>query len=236
MYINILSFLCIHLPRYSVHNSMGIKKMKSIWLKSILGLLLTLTLPVHALMAANYSEGTQYNKLANSQSTDSGDKIEVVEFFWYGCPHCFRFEPTISKWIKNKPTNVNFIRVPAPVNPSWVPHTKTYYALEMMGKGEQYHEVLFKAMHVEKKKLRDLSSLTKFLVSKGVDEKAFIDAVNSFAVEMRVRKAMQMTKNYKLNGVPMLAVNGKYTISAQQAGGYDGMINVANYLINKEAK
>jgi protein dithiol oxidoreductase (disulfide-forming) len=213
---------------------MGIKIMKSIWLKSILGLLLTLS--THALMAADYSAGKQYTQLKNAQTTDSGDKIEVLEFFWYGCPHCFHFEPTISKWKKNKPANVNFVRVPAPVNPSWVPHTKAYYALEMMGKGEQYHNALFKAMHIDKIKIRDLASITKFLVSQGVDEKKFNDAAGSFAVEMRVRKAMQLTKNYQLSGVPMLAVNGKYTISAQQAGGYDGMVNIANYLITKEAK
>ncbi len=215
---------------------MGIKIMKSIWLRNILGLLLMAALPMQVIVAKEYSEGVQYSKLTNAVSTNSGDKVEVLEFFWYGCPHCFRFEPTISKWIKNKPANVNFMRVPAPINPSWVPHTKAYYALEMMGKGEQYHGALFKAIHIDRKKIRDLASITKFLVSQGVNEKAFKDAVNSFAVEMRVRKAMQLTKNYKLSGVPMLAVNGKYTISAQQAGGYDGMINIANYLISKEAK
>ena len=214
----------------------GMKIMRSIWLKSIFSLLLIAALPMQVFAAKEYTEGVQYSKLTNTQATNSGDKIEVLEFFWYGCPHCYRFEPTISKWIKNKPDNVSFIRVPAPINPSWVPHTKAYYALEMMGKGEQYHEALFKAIHVDRKKIRDLASITKFLVSLGVDEKAFNDAANSFAVEMRVRKAMQLTKNYKLSGVPMLAVNGKYTISAQQAGGYDGMINITNYLINKEAK
>ena len=210
--------------------------MRTIGLKSILGLLLIASLPMQLFAAQEYSEGVQYNKLANAQATNSGNKIEVLEFFWYGCPHCFRFEPTISKWVKNKPDNVSFIRIPAPVNPSWIPHTKAYFALQMMGKGEQFHEALFRAMHIEKKKIRDLETISKFLVSKGVDAKAFNDAANSFAVEMRVRKAMQMTKDYKLSGVPMLAVNGKYTISAQQAGGYEGMVNVANYLIKKEAK
>ena len=187
-----------------------------------------------SIQAQSYSEGKNYTKLTQGQTTQSSNKIEVLEFFWYGCPHCYQFEPTIAKWKKNKPANVHFIRVPAPLNPSWMPHTKAFYALEIMGKGEQYHEALFNAIHVERKKLFDMASITRFLVSQGVDEKAFTSNVNSFAVEMRARQAMKLSKNYKLNGVPMMAINGKYTISAQQAGGYKALIEITNYLIDKE--
>jgi len=184
--------------------------------------------------AQSYSEGKNYTRLAQEQTTQSGKNIEVLEFFWYGCPHCYQFEPTIAKWKKNKPANVHFIRVPAPLNPSWMPHTKAFYALEIMGKGEQYHQALFNAMHVERKKLYDMASITQFLASQGVDEKAFTSNVNSFAVEMRARQAMKLSKSYQLSGVPMMAVNGKYTISAQQAGGYKQLIEITNHLINKE--
>ena len=187
-----------------------------------------------SIQAQSYSEGKNYTKLTQGQTTQSSNNIEVLEFFWYGCPHCYQFEPTIAKWKKNKPANVHFIRVPAPLNPSWMPHTKAFYALEIMGKGEQYHEALFNAIHVERKKLFDMASITRFLVSQGVDEKAFTSNVNSFAVEMRARQAMKLSKNYKLNGVPMMAINGKYTISAQQAGGYKALIEITNYLIDKE--
>jgi len=207
--------------------------MKVNWIKSVTGFCFLLVWTI-SVQAGAYTEGKNYTRLAKDVTTESGDKVEVLEFFWYGCPHCFKFEPTISKWKKNKPANVHFTRIPAPLNPSWMPHTKAYYALEIMGKGEQYHEALFKAIHVERKKLYDMAAITKFLASKGVDEKAFTSNVNSFAVEMRARKAMQLSRDYKLSGVPMMAVNGKYTISAQQAGGYKQMIEITNYLVKKE--
>lgn len=207
--------------------------MKSNWIKTIVsaGFMLLWAMSIQA---ANFAEGKNYTRLAKDVATESGKKVEVLEFFWYGCPHCYKFEPTIAKWKKNKPANVHFVRVPAPLNPSWMPHTKAYYALEVMGKGEQYHEALFNALHVERKKLYNMDAITKFLVSKGVDEKAFTSSVSSFAVEMRARKAMQLSRDYKLNGVPMMAVNGKYTISAQQAGGYQQLIDITNHLVNKE--
>ena len=207
--------------------------MKANWIKGIISVCLMLLWATTA-QAEKYTEGKNYSRLTAEQSTQSGDKIEVLEFFWYGCPHCYQFEPTLAKWKKNKPDNVRFIRIPAPLNPSWMPHTKAYYALEIMGKGEQYHDALFKAIHADRKRLFDMASITKFLVSQGVDEKAFTSNVNSFAVEMRARQAMQLSKGYKLNGVPMMAVNGKYTISAQQAGGYKQLIDITNYLVARE--
>ena len=187
-------------------------------------------------VAKDYDEGIEYNKLAKQQTTVSGNKIEVLEFFWYGCPHCYQFEPTLSKWRKSKPDNVSFIRIPAPLNPNWMVHTKAYYALQLMGKGEEFHEDMFKAMHEKKMRLNTLDAIADFLATKGVDNKTFKDSFGSFAVEMRARKAMQLSRNYKLNGVPLLAVNGKYTVSASQAGGYKQMIDITNHLIAKETK
>ena len=207
--------------------------MKYPWLKSLF--LSLLLLPAFA-YAKNYQEGKSYTRLASEVATQSGDKIEVLEFFWYGCPHCFQFEPSLMKWKKTKPDNVHFIRVPAPLNPKWMPHTKTYYALEIMGMGEKYHEGIFQAMHVQRKKLYSFDALASFLASKGVDRKAFTDAYNSFGVEMRARKAMQLGRSYKLSGVPMLTVNGKYIVSAEKAGSFQEMINITNFLIAKEAK
>jgi thiol:disulfide interchange protein DsbA len=207
--------------------------MKTNWIKGVICLFLILVWVTPA-QAQNYVEGKNYTRLAKDQTTQGGNKIEVLEFFWYGCPHCFRFEPSIEQWKKTKPANVHFTRVPAPLNPSWMPHTKAYYALEIMGKGEQYHSALFNAIHVARTRLIDMASITQFLVSQGVDEKAFTASVNSFAVEMRARQALQLARSYRLNGVPMMAVNGKYTISVQQAGGYKQMIKITNYLIDKE--
>ena len=201
-----------------------------------LPLLVLLLMSSSMVVAKDYDEGIDYNKLAKQQTTDSGNKIEVLEFFWYGCPHCYQFEPTLSKWLKNKPANVSFIRIPAPLNPNWMVHTKAYYALELMGKGEDFHEDMFKAMHEKKMRLNTPVAIADFLATKGVDKKAFKDSFDSFAVEMRARKAMQLSRDYKLNGVPLLAVNGKYTVSASQAGGYKQMIDITSHLIKKETK
>lgn len=204
-------------------------------LKQLLGLLLLVSLPF-SVFAKDFKEGVEYSRLAPVVSTSSGDKIEIVEFFWYGCPHCYQFEPTLDKWLKNKPDNVHFIRIPAPLNPSWIPHTKAYYALEMMGVGEKHHMALFKAIHEKRQRIFNFDAIASFLEKAGVDKQAFTSSYNSFAVEMRTRKAMQMSKQYKLEGVPLVAVNGKYTVSPTQTKGYQGMIDVTNYLIEKEAK
>jgi len=200
---------------------------------SLFGLLFLLPILSNA---QDFTEGKSYTKLPQDIATQTGDKIEVLEFFWYGCPHCFKFEPTITEWKKKMPANVQFIRVPAPLNASWMVHTKTYYALETMGEGEKHHEAIFNAMHIKKIKLRDKDSIADFLEKRGVDKNTFLSTFSSFAVEMRAKQAYQLAKQYKLEGVPMLAINGKYTISGQQAGSYQKMVDTAEYLFKLEAK
>jgi len=205
------------------------------YLRKISLLALLLLLPVIS-QAQEYKAGESYTKLAQAVTTQSGDNIEILEFFWYGCPHCYSFEPTLKKWKKNLPANVKFIRMPSPLNPRWMVHTKTYYALEVMGEGEKHHEAIFSAMHTKKLKLHSKAAIADFLATVGVDKKTFLSTFDSFAVEMRAKQAMQLGQQYKVNGVPMLTVNGKYTISGSQAGSYTGMTNVADYLIKLESK
>lgn len=206
--------------------------MKSVLFKRLLwGLLL---LPV-MLQAKEYKEGVEYIKLATPVPTQNAVKIEVQEFFWYGCPHCFQFEPKLAAWVKNKPANVEFVRMPAPLNPNWMPHTKTYYALEAMGRGDEFHVEIFNAMHVAKLKLFTPEAIADFLAQKGVDRTKFLDSYNSFAVNMRARKAEQLGNQYKITGVPALTVNGKYLINTNQTGGFDEVLNILSYLVNKEA-
>lgn len=188
------------------------------------------------LQAENYSEGKSFTKLAEAIATQTGDKIEVLEFFWYGCPHCSSFEPTLKKWKKDKPANVTFTRVPAPLNPRWMIHTKMFYALQIMGEGEKHHEAIFSAMHVKKQKLSSKSAIADFLATRGVNKETFLATLDSFAVEMRAKQAMQLGQQYKVNGVPLLTVNGKYTVSGSQAGSYAGMVKVTNHLIKQEVK
>jgi thiol:disulfide interchange protein DsbA len=200
---------------------------------SLLGLLLLLPAITQA---EAYKAGESYTKLAKSVITQTGDKIEVLEFFWYGCPHCFSFEPTIKKWKSKLPANVEFIRVPAPLNPSWMVHTKAYYTLQVMGESDKHHDAIFTAMHVKKLKLRNKDSIADFLETQGVDKKTFLSTFDSFAVEMRAKQALQLGQQYKVSGVPMLAINGKYTVSGSQAGSYTGMIKVTEHLIQLESK
>lgn len=186
-------------------------------------------------MAKNYVAGSDYEVLSKPVATMSGNKVEVLEFFWYGCPHCFKFEPSISQWVKKLPSNAKFTRIPAPLNPRWMVHTKVFYALEIMGKGDLYHSAIFNAIHVKKQRLFTEDKLINFLASQGVDKKLLSDTMNSFAVEMRARKAAQLSREYQLQGVPMLAVNGKYLITAEKAGSFKKMLDIASYLIKKES-
>jgi protein dithiol oxidoreductase (disulfide-forming) len=206
--------------------------MKSVLFKRLLWALLLLPA---MLQAKEYKEGVEYIKLATPVPTQNAEKIEVQEFFWYGCPHCFQFEPKLAAWVKNKPANVEFVRMPAPLNPNWMPHTKTYYALEAMGRGDEFHVEIFNAMHVAKLKLFTPEAIADFLAQKGVDRTKFLDSYNSFAVNMRARKAEQLGNQYKITGVPALTVNGKYLINTNQTGGFDEVLNILSYLVSKEA-
>ena len=182
--------------------------------------------------AEPYVEGKDY--LTVSNTTQTGDKIEVLEFFWYGCPHCFAFEPSVQKWLKTKSDEVEFVRLPAVFRPSWKVHARTYYALEMMGILEELHTKIFSAMHNKKMKLDTLNSMSGFLQRQNVDKKKFLDAYNSFAVETKLRKAIKKLKDYNVRGVPAVAINGKYYVSASAAGSYQRLIDIINFLIKKE--
>ncbi|VAW54737.1 Periplasmic thiol:disulfide interchange protein DsbA [hydrothermal vent metagenome] len=187
------------------------------------------------LQAVEYEEGVNY-KTFPQLPTETGDKIEVLEFFWYGCPHCNSFEPYINTWKKSKPANVEFARVPAIFRPDWEIQARAYYALSNMGVIEDIHGKIFKAIHKDKKKLNKKEVLTDFIVSNGIDRKKFEEEYKSFAVDTLVRKAKKMQTAYKIQGVPSVAVNGKYVTSGSMTGSYENLINVINYLIEKESK
>lgn len=187
------------------------------------------------LQAADYEEGIDYKQLAQ-QPTDSGDKIEVLEFFWYGCPHCFSFEPYITAWKKTKPENVEFMRVPAIFRPDWEVQARAYYALNNMGVIEQVHGKIFAAIHNDKKPLNKLDLIADFVEKNGIDRKKFVEEYNSFAVDGMVRKAKKKQTEYKIEGVPSVAVAGKYLTSGTLSGSYDNLIKIMNHLIEMEVK
>lgn len=188
-----------------------------------------------ALQAEVYKEGVHYKELSQ-QATDSGDKIEILEFFWYGCTHCYTFEPFIKSWKKSMPANVEFVRVPAIFRPDWEVQARAYYALSNMGVIEDVHGKIFAAIHKDKKRLNKMELIADFVEQNGVDKKLFIKEYNSFSVDGMVRKAREKQKAYKIEGVPTIAINGRYITGGSMAGSYDNIIKIIDYLIAKESK
>lgn len=175
-----------------------------------------------------------YKELSSPQATKTGDKIEVVEVFWYGCPHCYQFEPTINKWLKEKAGYIEFVRIPGVLGPQWVSHARAYYAAENLGVLEKIHQPLFNAIHNEKRKIFDEKSLKSFFAEHGVDGNDFDKTFKSKEVEEKVRAAFSAGKNYELTGVPAIVINGKYTTSASMAGSFEKIVDVINTLSAQE--
>lgn len=187
------------------------------------------------IQAANYTEGTHYKKLP-PQGVVSGDKVEVLEFFSYNCPHCYSFEPYLNAWKKAKPANVEFVRVPAIFRPEWEVQARAYYALSNMGVIEQLHGKIFEAIHKNKKRLNKMEHLADFVAQQGVDKKEFVKQFNSFSVDGMVRKAKKKQQAYRIQGVPSVVVNGKYQSSGSMSGSYDNLLQIMDHLIALEAK
>lgn len=206
-------------------------------------LLMLCALSTTALAAASgsegetwFTEGLQYERIARPVPTHvAPGKVEVVEMFWYGCPHCYHFEPYLKKWLSEKPEAAEFRRIPAALNPGWQILAKTYYALELMGEAERLHPIIFQAIHEQGRRLRDLDSIARFVAQQGVDEQRFRQAFGSLPVQTRVQEAVYLGRDYGLNGVPTVVVNGKYRTSASLAGGYDEVLDVVNFLVDKES-
>ena len=204
-------------------------------LSRVLFLALTLLLSLSA--RAEYDEGIEYKRISPSVPTEvPAGKIEVVELFWYGCPHCYRFEPLLEAWVKKLPDDVVFRRVPAVFNPLWALHAKAYYTAQLLKVLDRMHPVLFDAMHVRHQKLNTPQAIRKLFVDNGVDGKAFDQVFNSFAVDVKLRRATELTRRYGIDGVPSLVIQGTYRTDGPLANGHQGMLKVADHLIALERK
>jgi thiol:disulfide interchange protein DsbA len=201
------------------------------WLQSFAILMLV---SGSAAAQGTFVEGTDYQRIASPVKTSQPDKIVVTEIFWYGCPHCFRFEPYVERWAAGLPEDVVFEQVPSSLNPRWTEHARAYYAFKMMGALEQTHKALFDAIHLKRQRITSLDSLAEFAADQGLDEKAFRDNYFSFPVETQIRKNIQTEKRYGHQGVPAVIVNGKYLVSASLAGSNERMIQIMNFLVDKE--
>lgn len=187
--------------------------------------------------AAQLVAGRDYRLISPPQPTDSGAKVEVLEFFWYGCPHCNSLQPALRAWLKRKPADVDFKRVPAVFQDSWVPLTKAFYSIDAMGLTEKLHHDVFAAIHEQKARLQESKVLFDWVASKGVDKQKFIDTYNSFAVQGRTQRSIDMTRNYDIPGTPAMTIDGKYltapslTLKADRSIDYDRFFQVVDQLI-----
>jgi thiol:disulfide interchange protein DsbA len=189
-------------------------------------------------LVERFQQGRHYTTLTVAQPTSVGpDKVEVVEVFWYGCPHCYAMEPHLQAWLADGlPENVEFVRVHAALNRGWQIHARVFYTAEALGVLDQVHEDLFREIHVNRNPLNTQEQLVEFFAAHGVSESDFLDAFNSMGVETNLRRADAQVRRYRITGVPAVIVNGKYVTGADKAGGYDQMFEVIEFLINKESR
>jgi thiol:disulfide interchange protein DsbA len=192
-------------------------------------LLISFTTVLHA-------EPLGYETLSPAQPTQNQDKIEIIEFFWYGCPHCYSFEPVLAKWLKNKPDNVEFIRQPAIFNSLWGKHAKAYFMAEALGVVDKVHADFFDAIQNKKLKLTSEDQLAEFFIAHGVDETEFRNTFNSFLIDTKVRQAKSMAPRYGITGVPAIVINGKYKTTGPLAQSHEKMIEIMNRLIEQESQ
>lgn len=188
---------------------------------------------VATMSAAHAQQG--YENLPNPIRTDNPDKVEVLEFFWYGCPHCFQFEPHIKGWLETKPENVEFKSVAAPLNPAWKVHSQAFYAAEILGVLDKFHEPMFNAIHREKKSMRKPKDIAALVETLGIDGDKFQKTMKSFAVDAKIRQSMQKAREVGITAVPTVVINGKYKTSGSVAGSYPNLIDVLNRLIAMES-
>lgn len=182
-------------------------------------------------------EGRDYVKLSQRQPTQDPKRIEVVEFFWYGCPHCHAFEPMLEAWVKKLPPDVNFRRLPVAFREvPFVLHQKLYFAIEAMGLVDSLHRKVFNAMHVERLPLNSPEAIGDFVAKNGVDKAKFLDLMNSFAVQTKARQAAALSAGYKIDGTPAMGINGSYYTSGSLAGSAERALAVTDYLIGQSRK
>ncbi len=187
-----------------------------------------------AAQAESFEAGKQYVELSKPVAVSQPGKIEVVELFWFGCGHCYQFEPTINPWIEQLPEDVNFMRIPALFGGAWNVHGQMFFTLEALDVEQQVHSDVFDAIHKQGKKLATPQEMADFFATKGIDRETFLKTYNSFGVKSQMEKAKKLAMAYQISGVPVMIVNGKYRFDIGSSGGPQQALKVADYLIDKE--
>lgn len=211
-------------------------------LKAFCAVLLMSVLPFVAIAETNtgavtFKEGVNYTRFDKliKVGTDPS-KVEVVEMYWAGCPHCYHLEPHVLKWKKTLPDDVEFIKFPSVLNPSWALHAKAFYAAEALLAGEKFHLAMFNAIHEQGRRLRREDAVVRFAESQGLDGKKFREAMNSKATKEKIAKVKTLGKDYGLTGVPALMVAGKYKVNSSSVKSYGELFELVDFLVEKERK
>jgi thiol:disulfide interchange protein DsbA len=194
--------------------------------------LFALMFALMALPAAAQQQRQAYTQLNPALSVESDGKIEVLEFFWYGCIHCYNLEPHIETWLKKLPPDTQFRRVPAVFNQRWALDAAIFYTLEALGVLDKLHRPLFDAIHKGNLQTNNQEAFNAWLQKNGVDPQKFLDTMKSFGVQSRTKRATQLTAAYKIDGTPAMAVHGRYMVSAD----IPGMLNTVDQLVNEVRK
>lgn len=167
-----------------------------------------------------------FNELKPPLHVESDGKIEVLEFFWYGCIHCYNLEPKLDVWLKTLPRDVQFRRVPAVLSDRWGHDATIFYAFEAMGLLEKLHRPFFEAIHVNRLRTDNAAALNAWLEKQGLDPKKVNEVARSFGVQSKVKRAIRLTSDYRIEGTPAMAVHGRYTVPAS-----DAMLDTVNQLV-----
>jgi len=184
-----------------------------------------------------FKEGADFKVLTTAQGTTGAPgKIEVTEAFWYGCPHCYQFDPLLQDWVKKLPADVSFVRLPVMWNPTHQIHARLYYTAVALGKIEEMHSAIFREMHVEKHMLTTEDEIRAFFARFGVSADDFRKTFRSFAVESQLKRAKELTARYDVRSVPLLIVDGKYSTDAPGIKNLEDMLAVANELVERERR
>ncbi len=196
-----------------------------------------LGLPSLALAQNKPEDGNQYKTLEKRVAVETPPgKIEVVEFFWYSCPHCNAFEPGLEAWARRLPPDVVLRRVPVAFRDDFVPQQRLFYALEAMGKLGDMHRKVFNAIHVERQALNKEESIVAWAEKQGLDKAKFQEQYNSFSVSTKARKAAQLQDGFKVEGVPALGIAGRYYTDGTMAGTIERALTVTDYLVAEARK
>lgn len=184
--------------------------------------------------AKAFQSGTDFLTLDKPAPVEApAGKIEVVEFFWYSCPHCNAFEPMFDAWAKKAPKDVSVRRAPVSFRADFEPQQRLYFVLESLGKVDELHKKVFNAIHVEKQPLTTADQITAWAEKQGIPKARFVELYNSFSISTKARKATQLQDAYAVDGVPALGINGRYFTSGTQAKTLERSLQVADYLIGQ---